>query len=538
MTAQVLVIGLDAAEAPLLERWAADGSLPHLAAVIAGGTTAHLTNCLDTLPGAIWPEIAMGISGARTGLYFIPRQVHTGEAVVRSVTQDEYDADAQYWAVASRHGRRACTLDVPQTVPVAGADGVQVFEWGLHDREFEIQSEPPEVLDHIRARWGDHPVDICDLHHGRTTTGYRALLEALERGADAKTAWASELLEREHWDVFSCVWSECHCVGHQLHHFLDPTHPAHEPEADPLLLDSWRRVYQRIDAGIGRLMAAAGPEATVLVIASHGMASYIAGYQLLPEVLTRLGTGPQASKAATAPGRLPAPVRSLLRAVIPARTRHRRLVATGNIRTWNWLESPTCRAAPVENNRVGAIRLNIRGREPHGAVEPGAEADELTDELRRELLALRLPGTETPIVREVLTPIEAFGPDHHPDLPDLMVVFRRDIGPLDRCWSERIGLVEVPIGSARLPRTGDHTDESRLWTAGPGIVAGGLLPPGDVLDLAPTILDLLEVPIPDGLDGRPLDLTAGSTSPPAAWRVAGGRALTGAGMPMPVQTPR
>src|SRR5690606_30003131 len=146
---------------------------------------------------------------------------------------------------------------------------------------------------------------------------------------------------------------------------------------------------------------------------------------------------------------------------------------------------PTCRAAPVENNRVGGIRLNVAGREPCGRVAPGAEADALVDELRTELLALRLPGTDEPIVRAVHTPVEAFGPDHHPDLPDLMVVFRRDLGPLDRCWSPRVGLVEVPIGTPRLPRTGDHTDASRLWAAGPGIPAGTRLEPGDVLDVAP-----------------------------------------------------
>jgi predicted AlkP superfamily phosphohydrolase/phosphomutase len=527
MTARVLVIGLDAAEAPLLEAWAADGTLPNLAAVIAEGATSALTNCLDTLPGAIWPEIATGISGARSGLYFLPRQVHTGEAAVRPVAQQECDPDRQYWAVAARHGKRTCTLDVPQTVPAAGADGIQVFEWGLHDREFEIQSEPPAVLADIRARWGAHPVDICDLHHGRTPDGYRSLLEALERGADAKAAWAAELLEGDAWDVFTCVWSECHCVGHQFHHFLDPEHPQHDPGADQALRDSWRRVYQRIDAGLGRLRAAAGPDTTVLVVASHGMGPYTAGYQLLPEVLRRLGVGPAASKAALAPGRLPSPVRSVLRNVLPSGLRRRRLVATGHLRTWHWLESPTCRAAPVENNRVGAIRLNLRGREPYGCVAPGAEATALVDDLRRELLALRLPGTDTPIVRDVLTPLEAFGPDHHPDLPDLMVVFRRDVGPLDRCWSERVGLVEATIGSARLPRTGDHTDESRLWCCGPRIPAGSRLPAADVLDLAPTILDLVGVPLPDGLDGQAIDLSAGAVAAPAEWRVAGGRPLTG-----------
>jgi hypothetical protein len=54
------------------------------------------------------------------------------------------------------------------------------------------------------------------------------------------------------------------------------------------------------------------------------------------------------------------------------------------------------------------------------------------------------------------------------------------------------------------PRSGDHTVESRLWAMGPGIEPGSRLEGANVLDLAPTVLALLGVPEPEGLDGKPL----------------------------------
>ena len=60
----------------------------------------------------------------------------------------------------------------------------------------------------------------------------------------------------------------------------------------------------------------------------------------------------------------------------------------------------------------------------------------------------------------------------HPDLPDLLVEFRTDLGRIDACYSERVGLVEIPARNARVPRSGEHTPESRLWLMGPDIPRG------------------------------------------------------------------
>ena len=93
-----------------------------------------------------------------------------------------------------------------------------------------------------------------------------------------------------------------------------------------------------------------------------------------------------------------------------------------------------------------------------------------------------------------------------------MVVFRTDLGRIESCRSSRVGVLSAPANTPDLPRTGDHTVESRLWAIGPDIPPGGELPAGaNVLDIAPTVLALLDVPVPDSLDGRPLLGAAATT---------------------------
>jgi predicted AlkP superfamily phosphohydrolase/phosphomutase len=136
-------------------------------------------------------------------------------------------------------------------------------------------------------------------------------------------------------------------------------------------------------------------------------------------------------------------------------------------------------------------------------VEP-EEVDVLVEELRRELHALEDPESGKPVVERVVTAEEAFGPDHHPDIPDVIVVFRTDLGQINAAQSPRAGLLRLHQYGPNTPRSGDHTVESRLWAMGPGISPGTRVEGGNVLDLAPTVLALLGVAKPEGLDGKPL----------------------------------
>ena len=157
----------------------------------------------------------------------------------------------------------------------------------------------------------------------------------------------------------------------------------------------------------------------------------------------------------------------------------------------------------VRNGSGGAIRLNVAGRDPFGSIQPGEQYDAACAELTRELEALRDTTTGEPVVEAVLRADVVFGEALHPNIPDLIVRFRRS-RPITSVTSPRIGTVSTATRAER--RTGDHTPHSRLWAHGPGIEVGRSVKGGHVLDLAPTVLELLDVPLPAGLDGSALKL--------------------------------
>ncbi|MCI0466454.1 MAG: alkaline phosphatase family protein [Beijerinckiaceae bacterium] len=510
MPARVLFLGLDAAETTLIERWAREGYCPSLRSAMERGAAIRMSSSLETLPGAIWPEISFSMGCGRHAHYYHPDQLCSGEAVKRPLKAGEINAEDYFWVRASRAGQRVFVADIPQTVAAADFNGLQLFEWGTHDRNFDISSEPPSLLDDIRAKYGDHPVITCDTH-GETREGYTKLLSALKRGAATKTRLYRDYMQRENWDLFTVCYTESHCTGHQFWHFLDPSHPNHDPSAPDELKNAVRDVYAELDKGVGALIEAAGPGAKIVLVASHGMALYTGGPNLLTEVLARLSLTSEGEDSAK--GRFwrimqyssnPAirRLRDTLKPLIGKRV-IQSIRAGSGISHEPFTHSAT-RAAALRNNRCGAIRLNLKGREPFGEVAPGNEETALIEMIREALLELIHPATREPIVQQVHSAREAFGPDHHPDVPDIMVVFRDDLGVLDECWSERLGLVKRSVYQHWLPRTGDHTPHSTMWVVNGPFPAGARYQGGDVLDVGPAVLELLGLAPPEGNDGRSL----------------------------------
>jgi predicted AlkP superfamily phosphohydrolase/phosphomutase len=509
-----MLILMDGAEPELLDAWVADGRLPAFAALREGGGECRLDNPMGTLPGALWREIFDSCSSGNHGFFYHQKQLRSGSARFGRIARSEVDATRHFWNAASRSGLRCAVLDVPDAVAVPDLDGIQLLEWGVHEPEFAgTQSLPESFLDEVNDRFGPHPVrsgsqGSCD-RYPKTDAGCERLLADLEEGLNRREALFLDVLNRETWDLFVCSASELHCAGHHLWRYHDVRCRDHDPGAPERLRHALATIYQRVDRLLGKLTAAAGTDCNILFVAPKGMTDLTGGIQLLPEVVARLGLSSNA-----------APEKSLLR---EAQFKVKQMAPKGLYRVLRRIaktkvvdqvqrsagvslepfESPATKAAPVPNNRIGAIRLNLKGRDPHGEVAPGDEARAILKRLSDELMALRVADSGEPAVRRVLLSDELYGEDRHPDLPDLLVEFRQDLGPIEAVSSPSLGTVARPFGKILNRRSGDHTANAVMIAKGPGF-EGYRLADGGVLDIAPTVLALLGVAIPNIYEGQSL----------------------------------
>jgi predicted AlkP superfamily phosphohydrolase/phosphomutase len=152
---------------------------------------------------------------------------------------------------------------------------------------------------------------------------------------------------------------------------------------------------------------------------------------------------------------------------------------------------------------IGQVFVNLAGREPEGIVQPGREYERVLDELTEALLGMPDPDDGRPIVDKALRRAEVYSGPYLADAPDLFVIMR-GLSYITREsyeWSESGKYVLSPPTL----ECADHRPEGVLIMSGPGVAEGrAMLSGARIIDVTPTILHLLGLPVPSDMDGQVL----------------------------------
>jgi predicted AlkP superfamily phosphohydrolase/phosphomutase len=173
----------------------------------------------------------------------------------------------------------------------------------------------------------------------------------------------------------------------------------------------------------------------------------------------------------------------------------------------NGVDWSSTAAVSLISDLHGYIRINRRGREAQGIVEPGPGFDRLCRRITAGLESFVDADTAAPVVARVVRADQALGRgERSAALPDLLVRWADTPACAHRALrSPELGSVPWPI-PGRHPdgRSGNHRFQGFLLGVGPGLPRAADLPEGDISDLAPTIRALLGLPPDPTMRGRPL----------------------------------
>lgn len=507
--AKIIVIGIDSGDRELIAKWAGEGYLPTFKRLINEATTGQIDNPHALEAGSVWPTFHTGVGPAKHGQYEGMRIFDPEIYDHRALRLDEM-SPRYYWRHLNKNGKRICLID-PEYMRMANepVNGTLIFDWAVHapshgGTQIEFWTQPPELKEQIESRYGKDPLEgqMCDVHKPRTLEQQRWFRDGLIERARRKGEVAVEQLSQGGWDYFEVIFCDTHCAGHHCWHLHDKEHPDYDPQVVAALGgDPLRDVYAATDKAVGKVIEAAGPEATVIVYCSHGMGAEYSGTRMLDRMLVALEgqkpanyRNPVLNAARTAWRGLP---KGLRRGLKPMQRRAWTAMMNDgfqpNRRQRRYFEV-------YLNNRSAGVRINLKGREPNGIVEPGEEYDRLLAELSRDLLAFTNIETGKPVVVECLPIYARHEGEKQSQLPDLAVTWDTS-APIRQVSSPKSGEV---LNEDLTARSGDHRPIGQFFAIGPGLDYRQLNEPVNSVDFVPSFSKMLNIPVPDG-DGKPIE---------------------------------
>jgi len=502
-TSRTLAIGLDGGSLAVFRRMAAQGHMPFFAKILKEGTSGELRSAVPPLTPTAWTTFMTGKNPGKHGIFDFRRyRNHAAPILPNNSTKIQADT---LWSMLSRAGKRLAVVNVPMTYPPQPLNGTMmtgVMTPGT-DGTFTY---PADLYDELRPELGDYSIVVT--WRGRRPKPFiRDLVDSTRQ----RGKYVRHLMERDPWDFFMVVFSETDSLQHALWSYLDPDdHRQDDPEVKRLICGFFRELDEEIE----QICRAAGQSARVIFLSDHGFGPQYYWFYLNTWLeqqgwLTYEPKGLARARAVQKLHRLlrkwPLAVRSLhaLHRALTRLLRGRKLLPRAEMQgdVLAAIDWPRTKAFFGSLGEQG-IRINLRGREPDGIVEPGEEYEKLRDAIIAALGRLRHPQTGDPIPVSAWKREELFSGPHVGLAPDILLIcddlkYVVDVAPNEKAFE--------PVSPAcHLMGNGFHRMEGMFAAWGPGIKAGGRLQDAGLEDVLPTILFSLQQPIPNDLDGRVL----------------------------------
>ncbi|MBU0518423.1 alkaline phosphatase family protein [bacterium] len=511
---KVLILGLDGFDPDLFAKWRRD--LPNLNRLASAGVMRPLRSTTPPMTFPAWSTFLTGANPGKHGIFDFTERI-PGKMGVRflNATRRRYPT---FLKQLSDAGVRVGSIGIPTTYPPEPLNGFTIsgFDTPLPSKADRTYLYPPELSDLLQERLGGY--SFGDFNESKITAGWHGqVLKQLFEGITRKIETAELLIDEYAPELLAVHVGETDTVGHHFWSFCDACSPRHVKADSAEVGDAIQGVYQAADKLVGELIAKGQPELT-LVVSDHGMGGTSDRMLYLNRFLEQAGF--LKFNSGSVLSRSMAPLKKLGMTWLPYRWQQQVFrLADGKIASniesmqrfggIDWAETV---AFSEELNYFSSIWLNVRGRDPFGCIAP-EDVPKAAKILKEALLSWRDPADNQPVINAVHTRAELYDGPEINFAPDLILELNRPEG-----YNFALGRTLSPHGIAPWRRldpeeyigykggtmNGSHRQYGTLMLYGTNIAADLDIPHPTLEDIAPTVLDYLNLPKAAWMDGKSL----------------------------------
>lgn len=502
MKERVVIVGLDGASYELIGRLILQNKMTNLASLGAKGIRGPLKSILPPQSVPVWPCFASGMNPGKLGVYGFFK-LERGYDIRPCSSHDT--RGMTMWDYLSSLGRRTFLVNVPLTYPPYEINGIMISGFPAPpgpEGTDGLQCFPESLAAGLREIAPGYKMEAA---YKRGQPNEDQILRMLYDTLEQRRKVVLHLLKDESWDLFIAVFSCSDRIQHMFFRHLDPNHPAGTEDGRRKYGNAIDEFFEALDDVLGSVLRAVGDSTTTVVLSDHGHSPQIA-HVGVNQLLAQLGM---------------LKYHASYRLGITKSSLFTKLNSMGLLRLAKGIPQKFRSLVPVGIDFshstaycycFGAINLNLKGRDPQGVVEK-ADYETVREDLIRLLLGYVDPETGKPIVERVFRREEIYWGDRLDSAPDVLAVFRDGFGP--RSWNpngraiQRIDASEFDLAKPIVENGGHHwlvNMDGIFFARGNSIKRGAEIRGARIIDIAPTVLHLLSIPIPGNMDGRVLPI--------------------------------
>ncbi len=453
---RVVVIGLDSATPQLVfDRWS--DRLPNLRKLMERGTYGELQSTIPPITVPAWMSMMTSKDPGRLGFYGFRNRADYSYDRMR-IANSKAVVEDTVWDILSRAGKRVVLVGVPQTYPIKPTNGYIITSFLTPSTESQY-TYPLELKAEVEGLVGSYMLDVGSFHGEDEGNVLHQIYEMTEK----RFKVVEHLLLEKDWDFFMLVETGLDRIHHGFWKFFDREHPKYQPGTP--YENAIMEYYQYLDRQIGKVLDVLDEDTAVLVVSDHG-AKCMQGGICINEWLRREGY---------------LTLKEEPQGIVPLEK-----VEIDWDRTMAW----------GAGGYYGRLFLNVKGREPQGIIPP-EDYERVRDEIVDRLS--RLTDERGANIGTVAYKPQDVYAECRNIPPDLMVYF----GNL--CWRSVASVGHGDIharGNDIGLDNANHAEEGIFILHDPRRQGLGQVEGLHLMDVAPTLLDLFDLPVPRDMQGK------------------------------------
>ncbi len=425
-----------------MQRLIAEGRAPNAERLARQGSLLRMDSTWPWVSSVAWSSMMTGVNPAKHNIFgFIDRDPATYKQFIP--TSQNMRART-LWEVLSDAGKRVIVVNVPVTYPPRPVNGILVGCFLSPSLEKAVY--PPSYLPTLQSLG-----DVVDADPWKARESKDLALQEVNAVLDARIRTLFHMLDHEQWDYLHVHVMETDRLHHFLWQQMEEGHPTYAP--------AFYDFYRRIDDMLGELAGRLEENTTLVWMADHGFCT------IKKEVYVN-------------------------RWLMDNGWLHLRNVPPDRKKGLDEID-PRSVAYSLDPGRVF---VRVQGREKEGSVPRGAAYEGLRDEIAAAALELTDPDSGERIFQAVFRREELYHGPYLEQAADLILAPYDGYDPKGPLYKEGLTYKGDEL-------VGMHThDDAMLY------VGGQVIPQSrfSVLAVMPTLLDLMGVSPPPGLDGKSL----------------------------------